>query len=325
MRSLKFNNVYINNYYSMLGNLEHNPVIAKKVDKVVEDYYMGSKCPEEGEAEYQKVATIGLLKKMKLKEQNIDLLIGGDLQNQIFSSIFNATNFNIPFLGVYSACASFAEGLIISASMIEGKFLDNALVTVSSSNLVSEKQFRFPVEYGALRKKANSFSATGAVSTYLSNKKGNIKVESATIGRVIDMGHTDANDMGACMAPGVAEVLYDHFTTMKRNPSYYDIILTGDLGVYGVFMLKEYMMKKYKIRLDNVIDAGAFLYNCKPGGTFAGGSGPVCAPLMLLNDAIYKHKKILLVASGALHSCTSVNLKKPMPGIGHAVSLEVLK
>lgn len=325
MKNFKFENVYINDNFTLLASVENNPTIRKKVDMVKNDYYMGKKTVEEGEIEYQKVITKKILERNKLLEEDIDLLVGGDLQNQLFASNFNASNFDIPFLGVYSACGSFVEGLIIAASMIEGKFIDNAIVNVSGSNLTTEKQFRFPIEYGAIRKKTNSFTVSGAVSAFLSSKKGSIKIESANIGRIIDMGHTDSNDMGASMAPGVAEVIYDHLKSTKRDPDYYDIILTGDLGVYGVFVLKEYMLRKYKINLNNVSDAGVIIYNTKPNYPFAGGSGPACGPLVLFSDIVKRYKKILFVASGALHSMISTNLKKGMPGVGHAVSLEVLK
>ena len=240
MRHIKFTNVYINNYFTLLSSLENNPTITSKVDlSLKNDYFVNKSTFEEGECEYQKYALNGLLEKSKIKEENIDVLIGGDLQNQIFASNYNAGNYDIPFLGVYSACASFIEGMIIASSLIGRNKLKNAVVITSSNNLVSEKQFRFPVEYGALRKKVNSFTVSGSTSVLLSSKKSNIKVESASIGKVIDMGHSDTNDMGACMAPAVAETLYDHLTSTGRNPDYYDIILTGDLGIHGLNLMKE--------------------------------------------------------------------------------------
>lgn len=323
MKNIKFTNVYINDYFTLISSLEHNPTISKKVDKVMDDYYLDKNVPEEAEAEYQNIVVKNLLEKNKLKDTDIDLMVGSDLQNQLFASNFNATNYNIPFLGVYSACASFVESLIVASSLIQSKGIKNSIVVTSSNNLVTEKQFRYPIEYGAVKKKVNSFTCSGAVSALVTNKKSKIKIESANIGRIIDMGHTDTNDMGAAMAPGVAETLYDHFISTDRKPNYYDVILTGDLGVSGTYILKEYMLKKYKIKLNNVYDAGVIIYNNKPDSEFAGASGPVCAPLVLFSELIKKYKKILVVASGSLHSCVSANLKKPMPGVGHAISLEV--
>jgi stage V sporulation protein AD len=325
MISLIFKNVYINDYYTMLGKTENNPVVKKRVDFVYEDYYHNKKSLEETESWFQQVVVDGLLKKQDKKQNDIELLIGGDLNNQLFASNFNASVYNIPFLGVFSACASFAEGLIISSSLIDKGYIDNSIVVTSSHNLVSEKQFRFPIEYGCIKKKINSFSATGATSAFISNKKSKYKVVSATIGKVIDLNHTDSNDMGSAMAPAAAEVIYDHLNSMNIKSDYYDLILTGDLGVYGLFIMKEYLYSKYKIKINNVMDAGATLYNCKPGDEFAGGSGPICLPLILFNKIFdnSKYKKILIVATGSLHSVVSVNLKKGMPGVAHAIGLEV--
>ncbi len=324
MKNIKFNNVYINNYFTLVSSKANNPTILNDVDLSIEDYFLNKKTFEEGEVEYQTLVTRGLLDKEHKKLEDIDLMIGGDLQNQLFASNYNASKYEVPFLGVFSACASFIEGIIIGASLIGRNKLRNALVVTSSNNLVSEKQFRFPVEYGALRKKVNSFSASGAVSAIISNKKSNIMVESANIGKVIDMGHTDTNDMGACMAPAVAETLYDHLKSTGRNINYYDVILTGDLGIYGVEYLKEYLNKKYKIKSNRIIDAGVMLYNATKDSDFAGGSGPICAPLILFTKIIKKYKKILVLGSGSLHSCMSSNLKKSMIGVSHAVSLEVI-
>ena len=325
MKNIKFNNVYINNSFTLLSSKANNPSIIDDVDLVIEDYFLNKKTFEEGEVEYQTIVTDKLLEKENKKIDDIDLLIGGDLQNQLFASNYNASKYEMPFLGIFSACASFIEGIIIGASLIGKNKLKNAIVVTSSNNLVSEKQFRFPVEYGALRKKVNSFSSSGAVSAILSNKKSNIMVESANIGRVIDMGHTDTNDMGACMAPAVAETLYDHLKSTGRNINYYDVILTGDLGIYGLEYLKEYLNRKYKIKSNNIIDAGTILYNVDKNSEFAGGSGPICAPLILFSRIVKKYKKILVLGSGSLHSCMSTNLKKSMVGISHAVSLEVIK
>lgn len=324
MKNIKFNNVYINNSFTLISSKANNPSILNDVDLSIEDYFLNKKTFEEGEVEYQTLVTRGLLDKIHKKPEDIDLMIGGDLQNQLFASNYNASKYEIPFLGVFSACASFIEAIIIGASLIGKNKLRNAMIVTSSNNLVSEKQFRFPVEYGALRKKVNSFSASGAVSAIISNKKSNIRVESANIGKVIDMGHTDTNDMGACMAPAVAETLYDHLKSTGRNINYYDVILTGDLGIYGVEYLKEYLNKKYKIKSNKIMDAGVMLYNVDKESAFAGGSGPICAPLILFTKIIKKYKKILVLGSGSLHSCMSSNLKKSMLGISHAVSLEVI-
>lgn len=324
MRTFYYKNVYINNYYSLLGKCEYNPIVKSKVDKIIDSYDIDNEPYEVSESKYQEICLNGLLKKSKMKENDIELLIGGDLQNQLLASNFNARNFDIPFIGVFGACSTFVSSLIIASSLVDTGFIKNSVVITSSHNLVNEKQFRFPIEYGYLRKKVNSFSSTGSVSALVTKNKSKIRIESSTIGKVIDMGHTDVNDMGSAMAPSAAEVIYDHLNSTGREASYYDLIITGDLGIYGLDIMKEYLKEKYKITINKVIDAGALLYN-EYNNTFAGGSSPICLPLILFNKIINeKCNKILIVGTGSLHSVMSANIKESMPSVSHAISLEVM-
>lgn len=318
--TIKFSNVYLGEAYTFIGRNEHKLTITG--DESINDYYMGKKSFEEGEVEYQKRSLSGLIKKEK--DKKIDLLIGADLQNQLLASNFAARNYNYPFLGIYSACASYAEGLIIGSSLIEQK-LKNVVVTVSANNLASEKQFRFPIEYGAIRKNVNTFTVSASISSLVTSAKTKIKIESATIGNVVDIGYSDTNNMGAVMAPSAHQTIVKHLKDTKRKPDYYDLVLTGDLGVYGVNILKELLEKEDNITLKNVLDAGTLIFedSCL---SIAGGSGPVCLPL-ILNNKILKNKaikKILIVATGSLHSKVSSNLGESVPSISHAVSLEVM-
>jgi stage V sporulation protein AD len=203
--------------------------------------------------------------------------------------------------------------------------MSNALSVVSSHNLTAERQFRYPVEYGSPKPHTATFTTTGAVSTLLCKNSGKIKIESATIGTPMDKGIKDANHMGAVMAPAAAKVIYDHLQDLKRDANYYDLILTGDLGCIGSNILKEYMQKEYNIDLIRHQDAGCMLY-LESQETYAGGSGPVCLPTILYDKILTskKYKKILIVATGSLHSPTIVNQKLSIPGIAHAISLEVM-
>lgn len=322
--TIKFENTYIKESYTLLGRNEHN--IKIKTDSNIKDYYVKEKSVEQGEVAYQIKSTKGLLKKTNKNIKDIDLMIAGDLQSQLFASSFSARKYDIPFLGIYSACATFAEGLLLGGALLETKQAKNIIVNTSSHNLASEKQFRFPIEYGALRKKVNTFTATGSVSALITNEKTNIKIESATIGKVIDLGYTDSNNFGACMAPGAAKSIYEHLKDTNRDVNYYDLILTGDLGVYGVSILKEYLETEYKIKTEKIKDAGVMLFEEKAGGEIAGGSGPVCLPLILFSKILKEnYKKILLVGTGSLHSKVSCNLSESIPSIAHVVSLEVIK
>lgn len=319
--TIKFSNVYLGDAYTFIGKNEHKLTITG--DESINDYYMGKKSFEEGEVEYQKRSISGLIKKEK--DKKIDLLIGADLQNQLLASNFAARKYNYPFLGIYSACASYAEGLIIASSLIEQK-LKNVVVTVSANNLASEKQFRFPIEYGAIRKNVNTFTVSASISSLVTSAKTKIKIESATIGNVVDIGYSDTNNMGAVMATSAHQTIVKHLKDTKRKSDYYDFVLTGDLGVYGVNILKELLEKEDNITLKNVLDAGTLIFE-DSGSSIAGGSGPVCLPL-ILNNKILKNKaikKILIVATGSLHSKVSSNLGESVPSISHAVSLEVMK
>ena len=320
----KLNNIYIENYYTLLGKNEFNPIICNKCDCNYDSYIINNKSFEETESSYQVMAINGLLKKNNMIIKDINLLIGGDLQNQLFSSVYAADMFDIPFLGVFSACASFVEGLII-ASLYAQKSNRKVVVSTSSHNLVTERTFRYPIEYGIARKKINSFTVTGATSAIVSNQKSNIKIDNYTIGRVISVGHKDANDMGSPMAMAALDTIYRHFKETKRNPDYYDLILTGDLGYYGLRLLKRLFMQKYNMKFKNIEDAGKMIFDIKKDSSFAGGSGPVCLPLMFFSNIIKnkKYKKILLVGTGSLHSSFSSNIKKDMCAIAHLVSVVI--
>ena len=328
----KYNNVYIEDTYTICGNYENDGPLSKYFDKKYKkDLYFGEKSWEKAEVHLLKEANENIIKKNKLKEQDIDLLISGDLQNQIAASDYMARDFDIPFLGIFEACSTSSEGLIIGSNFIEGKICKRVLVSTSSHNMVSEKQFRNPTEYGTPKPKTSTFTTTGAVSILLTNKKNKIKIESSTIGKVVDMGTTDVNHMGAVMAPAAGDVIYSHLKDTKRDTSYYDLILTGDLGIYGKEILKEYMLTKYNITLeDNYNDCGTMIYDINKQPVFAGGSGPVCSALVNFGY-IYKemlkgkYKKVLIVPTGAIFSPTFTFQKESIPAIANCVSLEVIE
>ena len=323
MASFKFKNVYLNDYYTVVGPLEKNSHL-RRLDLVMDDYYIGEKTFEQAEVKMQRLVIDSILAKNNLSVSSIDLLVGGDLTNQIAVSNYSAKNYNIPFLGLYSACATFTESLIVGSTLIDSGKCKKVIGITSSHNLTSERQFRYPVEYGAPKPHTATFTTTGAVSTLLSRTYGKIKVESATIGVPTDLGITDANNMGAAMAPAAASTIASHLASLKRDENYYDLVLTGDLGCVGSNILKDYLEIVYNIKLKKHLDAGCELY-LDSQETYAGGSGPACLPIVLFNKILLnkKYKKILLVATGALHSPTTVNQHGTIPSIAHAISLEV--
>ena len=322
-----YNNVYINETATITGPYEFNGPLGKYYDKSYKEFYFGEKTWEEAESHILKDSVDLVLKKSKKNLNNIDLFISGDLLNQITASSFCAKDLHIPYLGVFSACASSVEGLIIASNMIENKQIKNCICSVSSHNNAAEKQFRYPVEYGGPKPKTTTFTVTGGVSALLSSEKSNIKVESATIGIVQDKNVKDVYAMGAVMAPAFADTLYRHLKDMNRDISYYDLILSGDLGKYGKDIVKEYMKTVYNIELNNYDDTACMIYDLDKQPVYSGGSGPACAPLVTYAYIFKlmkakKLKRVLLIATGALLSQTSANEKRTIPSIAHAISLE---
>lgn len=328
----KYNNVYLDEVSTVVGPYEAKGPLGNKFDKSYKDLYNGEKTWEQAEAHLLEESIDILLNKSNKEISKIDLIISGDLLNQVTSSSYGVLKYNRPFLGVYSACASSVEGIIIGSSMIDSKKIKNCVVSTSSHNMSSEKQFRNPTEYGAPKPKTATFTSTGGASVLLTNKKTKIKVESSTIGTVVDMEQNDPLNMGAVMAGAAALTIYKHLTDLNRDPSYYDLILTGDLGIYGKEILIDYMKSEYDIDISkNYNDTGTMLYDFKNQKEVnAGGSGPVCCPLVCYSSIIpmLKSKKInrvLIVATGALFSPTNVFQHKNINSISHAVVLEVSK
>lgn len=327
--TFKFNDVYIENTATVVGPYEKNGPLGDKFDKCYDDFYCGEKVFEDAEVKLLEESIDILLRKTRKRYKEIDLIIGGDLLNQITATSYGVKKFNIPHLGIYSACSTFTEGVIIASSLINSNYIKNAIITTSSHNLTSEKQFRNPIEYGAPRPKASTFTTMGGTSVLLTRNKTKIKVESGTVGRVCDMGQTDANHMGANMAVAAGETIIDHLRDTKRDINYYDLIITGDLGVYGMGILIDYLKKENGIDLsNNYMDSGTMIYDLiNQSDVHAGGSGPACSPLVN-----YSHifpmlergelKKVLIVATGALFSSTFLYQKHPILSISHAISLE---
>ena len=328
----KYHNVYLDKVATVVGPYEKTGPLSKRFDRSYDELYMHEKSFESAEFHLMKESIDILLDKIGKKKNNIDLFIAGDLQNQITASCFTALHLNVPFLGVYSACASNVEGLIIASNFIDTKKINNRIVAVSSHNMVSERQFRNPTEYGAPKPLSSTFTATGGASAFLTSSKTDIRIESSTIGKVIDMEQNDPNNMGACMAAAAADTIYRHLKDLGRDINYYDLILTGDLGLFGKEILKEYIEKEYHLNLkNNYNDCGIMLYDLKSQKEIgAGGSGPVCSALVMYGDIIPKLrqkalKRVLYVATGALFNPTTIFQKENILSIAHAISLEVCK
>lgn len=327
--TFKYNNVYINEVSTITGPKEGEGPLSKFFDKSYSEYYMGSDTWEQAEVKMNTENIDLLLNKSNKSKKDVDIFISGDLLNQIVASSYAASTLNIPYMGIYSACATSTEGIIIASNMIEGGLINNSVVNVSSHNNASEKQFRYPVEYGGPKPVTQTFTVTGSASALISNKKSNIKVESATLGKCIDSGVKNVFDMGSVMAIAAADTIDKHLKDTKREIGYYDLILTGDLGMYGKNLLKDVLKDEYGYDTKNVDDSSCMIYDINKQSVYAGGSGPACIALVTYSYILNlmrqgKLNRVLMVATGALMNPTMVNQKLSIPSIAHAVSLEVI-
>lgn len=325
--TIKYNNVYINETATITGPYEEAGPLKNYFDKSYDDLYFKAKTWEQAEIKLINESIDILKEKSNIK--NIDLLIGGDLLNQIAPSNYASSKINSSFIGIYAACATSTLGLILGANFIENKMIKNLVTFTSSHNNGAEKQYRYPVEYGGPKPITSTFTTTGAASALLSKTKKGIKIESGTIGKVVDSKTTNVFHMGAVMAKAAADTIYNHLKDTKRNIDYYDLVLTGDLGIYGKEILKEYLKEEYNITLNNYNDTGTMIFDLENKEIHAGASGPACAPLVTYGyifDQMKKKKlkKVLLIATGALMSPAIANQKLTIPAIAHAVSLEAV-
>ena len=327
--TFKYNNVYINEVSTITGPKEGEGPLSKFFDKSYSEYYMGSDTWKQAVVKMNTENIDLLLNKSNKSKKDVDIFISGDLLNQIVASSYAASTLNIPYMGIYSACATSTEGIIIASNMIEGGLINNSVVNVSSHNNASEKQFRYPVEYGGPKPVTQTFTVTGSASALISNKKSNIKVESATLGKCIDSGVKNVFDMGSVMAIAAADTIDKHLKDTKREIGYYDLILTGDLGMYGKNLLKDVLKDEYGYDTKNVDDSACMIYDIDKQSVYAGGSGPACIALVTYSYILNlmrqgKLNRVLMVATGALMNPTMVNQKLSIPSIAHAVSLEVI-
>lgn len=315
--------------YSIVGTKEGKGNLGKKFDFVLDDDRFKETTFEKAECKMLSTAIKQVIKKSGKTEKEVDLFVGGDLLNQIISASFTARDFEIPFLGLYNACATTVESLIISSMAISGEFINDAVCGTVSHFSTAERQYRYPLELGSVRPPQAQWTVTGSGAFYLSKQKvGFPSITSATIGKVVDYGVTDVNNMGAAMAPSCASTIVRHFKASKTSPSDYDIIVTGDLGALGSRILKKLVKDDgYSIEA-NHLDCGEMIYNVVES-EFQGGSGAGCSAVVFASYVypMLKEKKInkvLFLATGALLSTVSSGQGESIPGITHAVCVENL-
>ncbi len=321
-----YNNVYINHSASTVGKKEYNGPLGKFFDALEEDEYFGCKSFEEAESEMVRRNLNILIGKSGLDFKDVDLIVGGDLINQCTATSFAIAGTNIPYLGLYGACSTAIESIICASTFINAGYAERAIGLASSHFCSAERQYRFPLEYGSTRTPTSQNTVTGTGAYLISNKKSNIKVKSALIGKIIDKGITDANNMGAAMAGAVVDTIKRYFNNTNEKISDYDLIISGDLGFEGHAIVTK-LLKDDNIDLDNKFtDCGMLIYDREKQDVHCGGSGCGCIASVLsayflkqLEEGTVKN--ILTIGTGALLNQNSVFQNRSIPSIAHAVHL----
>ena len=312
---------------SIVGPKEAQGPLSKYFDQTLDDEFWGEKTWEKAESKIIKETVNTVISKSGVAANEIDCMFAGDLLNQCISSSFGLRELSIPLFGVFGACSTFVESMCLGAIAIEG-FANNVLCATSSHFCSAEKQFRFPLELGNQRPPTSQWTVTGSGAAILSKDGQGPYITHITPGKIVDMGIKDANNMGSAMAPAALDTLVCHFKDTGRAPSYYDAIITGDLGHIGKEILTELALDKgYNIK-SNYNDCGVMIFDKENQDTHSGGSGCGCCASVFsgyffkqLKDK--KIKRLLLIATGALTNSTSSQQGESIPGIAHAVSIEM--
>lgn len=312
---------------SIVGPKEGQGPLAKYFDQCLEDEFWGEKTWEKAESKIIRENVNTLIFKSGIPADKIDYCFAGDLLNQCISTNFGLRDLNIPFFGIFGACSTFVEGLCIGSVFIEGGGATNVLCATSSHFCSAEKQFRFPLELGNQRTPTAQWTVTGSGAALLTKNGTGPYITHITPGRIVDMGIKDANNMGAAMAPAALDTLIAHFQDTGRKPSYYDLIITGDLGYIGKNILTDLAkIKGYNIK-SNYNDCGVLIFDKDVQDTHSGGSGCACIATTFSGYLFKQLKsrkinKILLMATGALMNATSSQQGESIPGIAHAIAIE---
>ena len=326
-RTIKFeNNPAIISSAGVVGPKESQGPLRDDFDRCFDNSILGQDSWEQAESILQKTAVSLALSKKNIKQESIDVIFAGDLLNQCIASSFGLMNFDIPFVGMYGACSTMALTLINAAIYVDSGAAERAVAVTSSHFCSAERQYRFPLEYGGVRPLTSQWTVTGSGAAVVARDKG-IKIDNCQIGKMIDYGIKDANNMGAAMAPAAVDTILSYFNNTKTNPNDFDMIYTGDLGTVGTELL-------YKLLDDEGIslrgkhkDCGNMIFDPDTQDVHSGGSGCGCSASVLCSHIINKMKSgqlenILFCATGALMSPTSIQQGESIPSIAHIINLK---
>ncbi len=308
------------------GPMEGQGPLRTYFDELSEDSFFAQKSWEKAESEMQRRALAHALEKGNRKAGELDVLFAGDLLNQCIGSSFAARSAGVPFLGLYGACSTMGESLLLAALSVSSGFARRAGAMTSSHFCTAERQYRMPVPYGSQRPPTAQWTATAAGCCIVSDG-GTIRITAVTTGKIVDLGIKDANNMGAAMAPAAADTLAAFFRETKSAPADYDLIVTGDLGLLGSELARELLARNGVKLGKNYTDCGLLLYDREGQDMHCGASGCGCSAAVLNGYLLRgmmegKWRRVLFAPTGALLSPTSSFQGESVPGVCHAVVLE---
>lgn len=311
---------------TIAGKNEGEGPIREYFDEILKDDRLDCKSWEQAESKLQRRTGLKALSKTGLKTADIDYLFAGDLMNQCAATHYGVRDFNIPFFGLYGACSTMTESLALGAMTVSAGYADKVMCMTSSHFCASERQFRNPLNYGGQRPPSAQWTVTGAGCAILSAKGNGVKITHATVGRIVDNGITDANNMGAAMAPATADTLIRHFKNTGARPGDYDLILTGDLGIIGSEILCEALAAEGYDISNKHDDCGKIIYDIEKQDKHSGASGCGCCATVFCGYIMEKLKRgelgrILLTATGALMNTSLLQQGESIPAIAHTVEI----
>lgn len=311
----------------IVGKKEGDGPLARYFDDVVDDEYAGEKTFEAAESRILRDTFIKALEKSGKSSTDINLILSGDLLNQCTAASYAFRDVDTPYLGLFGACSTMSESLAVASMIIDGGSVDYAVCAASSHFCSAERQFRYPLEFGAQRTPTSQWTVTGAGAIVLGKDGQGPKITCVTPGKIIDEGIKDSNNMGAAMSPAAFDTIRSHLIDTRRSVDDYDLILTGDLGSFGSTMLRD-LLSKSNIDLKNKHkDCGTIIFDLEKQGVDCGGSGCGCSAAVFSTYILDQFmqgilKRVLFVATGALLSPTRIQQGETIPGIAHAVLIE---
>ncbi len=311
---------------SVAGKKESEGPLKAYFDVIDKDTYFGQKTWEQAEKQMQAIALDTLAQKANMQTGDFELVFSGDLLNQCIGSSFTLRNKNIPHLGLYGACSTMAESLLLASTAVGGGYFNNAVAMTSSHFASSERQYRFPLGYGGQRTPTAQWTVTGSGAALVSREGKGPRITACTVGTVTDLGIKDANNMGAAMAPAALSTIRAHFEDLKVSADDFDLIVTGDLGQLGKEVLLTLSQREGLGLGGKLTDCGTLVFDVLAQDVHSGGSGCGCSGITLCGYLLEKLKtgklkNILFCGTGALLSPTSTQQGLPIPGVCHAVSI----